>query len=163
MDNDEKIHAHLVSVWRESKAFFSVGGKEGMLFLTDNHMMFVSKTERTKYWWEPVVKRQNISFLRSGSMLKTQDGYNEKDLKIDLENKKNLEITYDNVLEISSEKKEWANVMHMRFLLDGEEKDYQFSIVLDWVKYPIKDPMKYLKVDWEPFIEFVKSRRRISE
>ena len=96
-------------------------------------------------------------------MLKTQDGYNEKDLKIDLENKKNLEITYDNVLEISSEKKEWANVMHMRFLLDGEEKDYQFSIVLDWVKYPIKDPMKYLKVDWEPFIEFVKSRRRISE
>ena len=53
--------------------------------------------------------------------------------------------------------------MHMRFLLDGEEKDYQFSIVLDWVKYPIKDPMKYLKVDWEPFIEFVKSRRRISE
>ena len=84
-------------------------------------------------------------------------------MKIDLENKKNLEITYDNILEISSEKKEWANVMHMRFLLDGEEKDYQFSIVLDWVKYPIKDPMKYLKVDWEPFIEFVKSRQIIKE
>ena len=163
MEEDEKIHAHIVSVWREAKGFFTIGGKEGMLFLTDNHMMFVSKTERTKYWWEPVVKRQNIAFLRSGSMLKTQDGYNEKDLKIDLENKKNLEITYDNVLEISSEKKEWANVMHMKFLLDGEEKDYQFSIVLDWVKYTIKDQMKYLKVDWEPFIEFVKSRRRISE
>ena len=163
MEDNEKIHAHIVSVWREAKGFFTIGGKEGMLFLTDRHMMFVSKTERTKYWWEPVVKRQNIAFLRSGSMLKTQDGYNEKDLKIDLENKKNLEITYDNVLEISSEKKEWANVMHMKFLLNGEEKDYQFSIVLDWVKYPIKDPMKYLKVDWEPFIEFVKSRRRISE
>ena len=163
MEENEKIHAHIVSVWREAKGFFTIGGKEGMLFLTDNHMMFVSKTERTKYWWEPVVKRQNIAFLRSGSMLKTQDGYNETDLKIDLENKKNFEITYDNILEISSEKKEWANVMHMRFLLDVEEKDYQFSIVLDWVKYPIKDPMKYLKVDWEPFIEFVKSRRRISE
>ena len=163
MEENEKIHAHIVSVWREAKGFFTIGGKEGMLFLTDNHMMFVSKTERTKYWWEPVVKRQNIAFLRSGSMLKTQDGYNETDLKIDLENKKNFEITYDNILEISSEKKEWANVMHMRFLLDGEEKDYQFSIVLDWVKYHIKDPMKYLKVDWEPFIEFVKSRRRISE
>ena len=163
MEENEKIHAHIVSVRREEKGFFTIGGKEGMLFLTDKHMMFVSKTERTKYWWEPVVKRQNIAFLRSGSMLKTQDGYNEKDLQIDLENKKNLEITYDNILEISSEKKEWANVMHMKFLLDGEEKDYQFSIVLDWVKYPIKDPMKYLKVDWEPFIEFVKSRRRISE
>ena len=163
MEEDEKIHAHIVSVWREAKEFFTIGGKEGMLFLTDNHMMFVSKTERTKYWWEPVVKRQNIAFLRAGSMLVTQDGYNEGDLRIDLENKKNLEITYDNVLEISSEKKEWANVMHMKFLHDGEEKDYQFSVVLDWVKYPIKDPMKYLKVDWEPFIEFVKSRRRISE
>ena len=51
MDENEKIHGHLVSVWRESNAFFSIGGKEGMLFLTDKHMMFVSKTERTKYWW----------------------------------------------------------------------------------------------------------------
>ena len=41
MDEDDKIHAHLVSVWRESKAFFSVGGKEGMLFLTDNQLVFV--------------------------------------------------------------------------------------------------------------------------
>ena len=163
MEDNEKIHAHILSVWREAKGFFTIGGKEGMLFLTDSHLMFISKTERTKYWWEPAVKRQNIAFLRAGSMLVTQDGYNEGDLRIDLENKKNLEITYDNVLEISSEKKEWANVMHMKFLHDGEEKDYQFSVVLVWVKYPINDPMKYLKVDWEPFIEFVKSRRRISE
>ena len=95
MEEDEKIHAHIVSVWREAKGFFTIGGKEGMLFLTDNHMMFVSKTERTKYWWEPAVKRQNIAFLRAGSMLVTQDGYNEQDLRIDLENKKNLEISYD--------------------------------------------------------------------
>ena len=163
MEEEEKIQAHILSVWREAKGFFTIGGKEGMLFLTDKHLMFVSKTERTKYWWEPAVKRQNIAFLRAGNMLVTQDGYTEQDLRIDLENKKNLEITFDNVLDISSEKKEWANVMHKRFLHDGEEKDFQFSIVLDWVKYPIKDPMKYLKVDWEPFIEFVKSRRRVSE
>ena len=163
MEDGEKIHAHVLSVWREAKGFFTIGGKEGMLFLTDKHLMFVSKTERTKYWWEPAVKRQNISFLRAGSMLVSQDGYTEQDLKIDLENKKNLEITFDNILEIYSENKEWATVMHMRFLHDGEEKEYDYSVVLDWVKYPIKDPMKYLKVDWEPFIEFIKARRRISE
>ena len=163
MEDGEKIHAHILSVWREAKGFFTIGGKEGMLFLTDSHLMFVSKTERTKYWWEPAVKRQNIAFLRAGSMLVTQDGYNEGDLRIDLENKKNLEISFDNILEINSEKKEWGSVMHMKFLHDGEEKEFQYSVVLDWVKYPIKDPMKYLKVDWEPFIEFVKSRRRISE
>ena len=44
MDEDDKIHAHLVSVWRESKAFFSVGGKEGMLYLTDNQLVFVRRT-----------------------------------------------------------------------------------------------------------------------
>ena len=38
MEPDEKIQAHLVSVWRESKKFFSIGGREGMLVLTDNHL-----------------------------------------------------------------------------------------------------------------------------
>ena len=45
MQPDEKIQAHLVSVWRESKKFFSIGGKEGMLILTDKHLMFIHKTE----------------------------------------------------------------------------------------------------------------------
>ena len=45
MESDEKIQAHIVSVWRESKKFFSIGGKEGMLVLTDKHLMFVHKTE----------------------------------------------------------------------------------------------------------------------
>ena len=45
MDENEKIHAHLVSVWRESRSFFSVGGKEGMLFLTDNHLLLDEQNE----------------------------------------------------------------------------------------------------------------------
>ena len=45
MQPDEKIQAHVVSVWRESKKFFSVGGREGMLVLTDKHLSFVHKTE----------------------------------------------------------------------------------------------------------------------
>ena len=45
MQSDEKIQAHLVSVWRESKKIFSIGGKEGMLILTDKHLMFIHKTE----------------------------------------------------------------------------------------------------------------------
>ena len=45
MEPEEKIQAHLVSVWREGKKFFSIGGKEGMLILTDKHLMFIHKTE----------------------------------------------------------------------------------------------------------------------
>ena len=48
MDSDEKIQAHLVSVWREAKKFLSIGGKEGMLVLTDRHLCFVHKTEAKK-------------------------------------------------------------------------------------------------------------------
>ena len=43
------------------------------------------------------------------------------------------------------------------------QKKYEFSIVQDWVKYPIKDPTKYLSVDWKPCIEFIRSRQRVTK
>ena len=46
---------------------------------------------------------------------------------------------------------------------NGKKKNYEFSIVQDWVKYPIKDPTKYLNVDWKPCIEFIKSRQRVTK
>ena len=52
MEPEEKIQAHLVSVWREGKKFFSIGGKEGMLILTDKHLMFIHKTEAMMNWWK---------------------------------------------------------------------------------------------------------------
>ena len=39
-----KIRAHVVSIWRESKKFLSIGGREGMLVLTDKHLSFIHKT-----------------------------------------------------------------------------------------------------------------------
>ena len=39
MEPEEKIQAHLVSVWREGKKFFSIGGKEGMLVLTPKQVV----------------------------------------------------------------------------------------------------------------------------
>ena len=41
MENDEEIRAHVVSIWRESKKFLSIGGREGMLVLTDKHLSFI--------------------------------------------------------------------------------------------------------------------------
>ena len=87
MDENEKIHAHLVSVWRESRSFFSVGGKEGMLFLTDNHLLFVRRTERMKKWWKAAVTRQVVTLHNNNNVMITHDGYDEEDLKTDLEEK----------------------------------------------------------------------------
>ena len=50
MDLDEKIYAHILSVWKEPKEFFGGRSLEGMLILTDKHLMFVRKTEAKMRW-----------------------------------------------------------------------------------------------------------------
>ena len=49
-------------------------------------------------------------------------------------------------------------------ILEGEQsKKYQFSVVQDWVKYPLKDPMKNMKVDWSGFVKYIKDKQLVTE
>jgi len=105
MEHDEKIQAHLVSVWRESKKFFSVGGREGMLVLTDKHLTYVHKTESKMNWWKAITQRQVINFIKSKDTMIHHDGYDEKELSNDLENTKNVELVFDDIKKISFEEK----------------------------------------------------------
>ena len=164
MDSDEKICVHLVSVWREGGSFLSIGGKEGMLFLTEKHLMFVRKTERMKKWWKAVVTRQVVTLIQNSNVMLTHDGYNEQDLMIDLENKKKTsEVSFNNILKMDIEKKTWGNVLKIKMVEDGKENEYQFTIVQDWVHYPLKDPTRFLKVNWTPFVDFIKERQTVTE
>ena len=163
MDSDEKIHAHVLSVWRESKKLFSLLGTEGMLFVTDRHLMFVNKTEAKMKWWQAATQRQVLTFIKSPDVMIRHDGYNEKELLIDLENEKNMEISFDDVLNIGSKKKAWGGVLFLEFNKAGKKENYQFSVVRDWVKYPKKDPMTYIDVDWSPLVQFVKERLRYTK
>lgn len=163
MDSGEKIHAHLVSVWRESKKFLSVGGKEGMLVLTDKHLMFIHKTEARMKWWQAIRQRQVLNLLKSKNTMITHDGYTEENLKADLENKKNLELSFDDIRNISFEEKEWGSVLLLEYDKDGKREKFQYALAQDWVKYPMKEPTKYLKVDWSPFVQFIKERQRLTE
>ena len=133
MEFDEKIHTHLMSVWRESKSFFGVGGKEGMLILTDNHFIFLKRTERMKKWWGAASKRQIVTLLQNkNTMTDKLDGYEEKDLKVDLEEVKKKyisKITFDNILEIEEEEKTWGSVLQIKAIENEKEKNYEFSIV----------------------------------
>ena len=128
MEFDEKIHTHLMSVWRESKSFFGVGGKEGMLILTDNHFIFLKRTERMKKWWGAASKRQIVTLLQNkNTMTEKLDGYEEKDLDVDLEEVKKKyisKITFDNILEIGEEEKTWGSVLSIKAIEDGKEKKY---------------------------------------
>jgi hypothetical protein len=163
MQSDEKIQAHLVSVWRESKNFFSIGGKEGMFVLTDKHLMFIHKTEAKMRWWQAIRQRQVISFLKSKNTMIRHDGYNESNLIEDLKNAKNIELLFDDILNITSEEKEWGSVLLLEYKKDGKQQKYQYSIAQDWVKYPVKEPTKYMKVDWEPFVQYIKDRQKFTK
>ena len=155
-----------MSVWRESKSFFGVGGKEGMLLLTDNHFIFLKRTERMKKWWGAATNRQVVTLLQNDNTILHHDGYDEKDLEFDIEELKEKfvsVITFDNILEIETEEKTWGSVLKIKAVENGKKREHQFSIVQDWVNYPIKDPTKYLKVDWNPCVEFIKSKQRVTK
>jgi len=163
MQSDEKIQAHLVSVWRESNKFFSIGGKEGMLILTDKHLMFVHKTEVMMKWWKAITQRQVINFLKSKNTMIHHDGYDEKELMNDLENAKNTELGFDDIFSISFEEKVWGSVLLLEYEKGGKKEKFQYAIAQDWVKYPVKEPTKYMKVDWKPFVQYIKDGQRFTK
>ena len=163
MQSDEKIQAHLVSVWRESKKIFSIGGKEGMLVLTDKHLMFVHKTEAKMKWWQAIRQRQVINFLKSKNTMIRHDGYEENNLIEDMANEKNIQLSFDDILNITHEEKVWGSILLLEYEKDGKRQKYQYSIAQDWVKYPIKEPTKYMKVDWEPFVQYIKDRQKFTK
>ena len=163
MQPDEKIQAHIVSIWRESKKFLSIGGKEGMLVLTDKHLMFIHKTEAKMKWWKAITQRQVINFIRSKNTMIRHDGYDEQELMNDVEDKRNTELLFDDISDISFEEKTWGSVLQLEYEKDGKKEKFQYSIAQDWVKYPAKEPTKYMKVDWEPFVQYIKDRQKFTK
>ena len=92
----------------------------------------------------------------------TEDGYDEENLRTDAENKKYQEISFNNILNISFEEKVWGSVLFLEILEDDKKKKYQFSIVQDWVKYPLSAPTKYMKVDWSGFVKYIKDKQLVT-
>ncbi len=162
MDFEEKIQAHVLSVWREPREFFGGRGKEGMLILTNNRLVFVKKTEAGMKWWGAVRTRQIVRLLRSKDVMFTEDGYNEESLRIDVENKKNQEIHFNDILYVGFEEKVWGSILFLEILEGDKQRKYQFSIVQDWVKYPLSAPTKYMKVDWSSFVKYIKDKQLVT-
>ena len=163
MQPDEKIQAHIVSIWRESKKFLSIGGREGMLVLTDRHLMFIHKTEAKMKWWKAITQRQVINFIKSKNTMIRHDGYDEEELMNDVEDKRNTELSFDDISHISFEEKTWGSVLQLEYEKDGKKEKFQYSIAQDWVKYPAKEPTKYMKVNWEPFVQYIKDRQKFTK
>lgn len=130
-----------------------------MFILTDKRLAFVSKTEAKSRWWSATVERQVVTLLKSDDPMLIHDGYDEKELVQDLENKKNEEYCFDDVISVEPEEKKWGSVLKLKLKKDGKEKNYELSVVKDWVTYPVKDPVKFLKINWNPIAEFITKQR----
>ena len=114
-------------------------------------------------WWGAIRTRQIVRLLQSKDVMIVEDGYSEENLREDLENKKNQKIGFNNILSIESKEKVWGSVLFLDVMEDGKEKKFQFSIVQDWVKYPISAPMKYLKVDWSRFVKYIQDKQILTK
>ena len=163
MENDEEIRAHVVSIWRESKKFLSIGGREGMLVLTDKHLSFIHKTTAKIKWWKAITQRQALIFMKSKDTMIRHDGYDEKELVIDQKNPKNMVLSFNDILNLEFEEKEWGSVLTVEYSKNGKKEKHQYSVAQDWVKYPVKEPTKFMKVDWSPFVQFINQRRMVTE
>ena len=159
MEEEEKIQAHVLSVWKEGRGFFSGKGKEGMLILTNRQLYFISKTEAGIKWWGAIRTRQTVRLLQFKDVMIVEDGYGLEKLRMDLENKKNQKISFNNILQIEVKEKIWGSVLFLDIIEGGKEKKFQFSIVQDWVKYPLSAPTKFLKVDWSGFVKYIKDKQ----
>ena len=163
MEVEEKIQAHVLSVWKEGRGFFSGKGREGMLILTNSRLLFVKKTEAGMKWWGAIRTRQIVRLLQFKDVMVVEDGYTEESLRTDLENKKNQKISFNDILHVESKEKVWGSVLFLDIIEGGKEKKIQFSVVQDWVKYPISAPTKFLKVDWSGFVKYIKDKQIVTK
>ena len=71
-----------------------------MLFLTDNRLLFVRRTERMKKWWKAAVTRQVVTLQQNDNVMIRHDGYDEEDLEADLQEKSKYidQVTFNNIL-----------------------------------------------------------------
>ena len=91
------------------------------------------------------------------------DGYDEEELMNDVEDQRNTELSFDDISHISFEEKTWGSVLQLEYEKEGKKEKFQYSIAQDWVKYPAKEPTKYMKVNWEPFVQYIKDRQKYTK
>ena len=114
-------------------------------------------------WWGAIRTRQVVRLLQSKDVMIVEDGYDEENLRVDLENKKNQKISFNNILYIESKEKVWGSVLYLDIIEGEKEKKLQFSVVQDWVKYPLSAPTKFLRVDWSRLVKYIKDRQIVTK
>ena len=156
VDWNEQIKGHLFWVWGGEEGLFK-RGKEGMLVVTDRRLAFIIKTDMTYKMHESHSIRQLKRFEAGENIFRPAEGYKLEDLKKDLaKSPDNLQIPFVQIVDVISEEKDWGTLLKVKTNLGYKAKVFKFSIVKGWVKYPVKDPLEFQRIDWRPLISLVK-------
>ena len=156
VDWNEQIKGHLFWVWGGEEGLFK-RGKEGMLVITDRRLAFIIKTNMTYKMHESHSIRQLKRFEAGENIFRPAEGYKLEDLKKDLaKSPDNLQIPFVQIVDVISEEKDWGTLLKVKTNLGYKAKVFKFSIVKGWVKYPVKDPLEFQRMDWRPLISLVK-------
>lgn len=152
----ENIKYHLFWIWGQEEGFMK-RGKEGMLVITNLRIAFITKTKMKYNVHQEYSLRQLRRFKDGESVLQPVERYNEIDLQNDLdESDKNLDIPFSRIVKIEQEKKRWGTVLKLKFVENEDTKGYKFMVAKGWVKYPLKDPVSFQQLDWDPIISLTK-------
>lgn len=151
----ENIKYHLFWIWGQEDGFMK-RGKEGMLVITNLRIAFITKTKMKYNVHQEYSLRQLRRFKDGESVLQPVERYNEIDLQNDLdESDKNLDIPFSRIVKIEQEKKRWGTVLKLKFVENEDTKGYKFMVAKGWVKYPLKDPVSFQQLDWDPIISLM--------
>jgi hypothetical protein len=157
VDWDEEIKGHLFWVWGGEEGLFK-RGKEGMLIVTDKRLAFIIKTEMTYKMHETHSIRQLKRFEAGENVFRPAEGYNLEHLKKDIvKSPDNLEVPFSQILDVFSEEKDWGTLLKVKINTGYKAKVFKFSIVKGWVKYPVKDPLEFQRMDWRPLMNLIKT------
>ena len=152
----ENIKYHLMWIWGQEEGFMK-RGKEGMLVITNMRIAFIMKTKMKYNVHEEYSLRQLRRFKDGESVLLPIERYNEMDLENDLtESDKNIGIPFSRIIKIEQEKKRWGTILKLKFVENEDTKGYKFMVVKGWVKYPLKDPVSFQQLNWDPIIALIK-------
>ena len=143
-------------IWGQEEGFMK-RGKEGMLVITNMRIAFIMKTKMKYRVHEEYSLRQLRRFKDGESVLLPVERYEEIDLQNDLaESDKNMDIPFDKIINIDQERKKWGTLLKLKFIENEGTRGYKFMVVKGWVKYPLKDPVSFQQLNWDPIIALIK-------
>jgi hypothetical protein len=143
-------------IWGQEEGFMK-RGREGMLVITNTRIAFIMKTKMKYNVHEEYSLRQLRRFKDGESVLLPVERYEEIDLQNDLaESDKNMDIPFDKIINIEQERKKWGTLLKLKFIENEGTRGYKFMVVKGWVKYPLKDPVSFQQLNWDPIIALIK-------